>query len=422
MELELQNETILKEQQAEEPEQPVRSKRKRRKGVIALCIILPIAWILSIVSAVLFTIAILQSSGNGSDRLSRALNDAVQIIRENYYFYDSDEAALTDAALKGVAEGTGDVYAYYYSAEEYAELTKQNEGSFVGIGILTMMNDDGTVRIVDVYDGTPASEAGLESEDLLIRINGVSYEGLDLNSFLNNIVAEDSAANELVVLRNGTEMAFTVVAREVHTPSVFPRMLTDTIGYIRISTFHGSCVQETEDAIKSLRAQGMTRLVLDLRDNLGGSLYDALDIADMFLPKNYVITSLRSRTDEEERFYTKKDGVDLPIVLLVNGYSASASELVAGALKDHEAAYLIGTTTYGKGIVQSFFTVPETGGMLKITTEAYYTPNGVCVHGTGIEPDEIVELSEEAERYSISILPFELDTQLKAAIAHFEQP
>ena len=253
-----------------------------------------------------------------------------------------------------------------------------------------------------------------------ITVNGVSYEGLSLSAFLDNVVAEDGAENLFKILRNGEELSFTIIAREVHTPSVSHKMLTDTIGYIYISTFHGTCVAETEEALKDLKAQGMTELVLDLRDNLGGSLYDALDIADLFLPKNLVITSLRSRNGEEEQYKTKKDGMDLPMVLLVNAYSASASELVSGALKDYDAAYLIGTTTFGKGIVQSYFRVPETDGMLKITTEAYYTPNGVCVHGTGIEPDEVVELSEEADRYSITVLPFEMDTQLQAAITYLE--
>ena len=408
-------------EQEEQTKQKKQSKRTR-KLTIVLCIVIPVFWIVTIASAVTITFVLTKlRAGSGTDRLTKALYDTVQVIRDNYYFYDEDETELTNAALKSVIASTGDAYAYYYTPEEYADLTKQNEGSFVGIGIMTMMDPDGTVRIVDVYDDTPASEAGIEPNDLLIRVNGVSYEGLDLTSFLSNVVAEDGAENTLVLLRDGTEITVTVVAREVHSPSAFSKMLTEDIGYIRISTFHGTCVKETEDALKELQTAGMKKLVLDLRDNLGGSLYDALDIADLFLPKNQVITSLRSRNDEEQKYYTKKDGIDLPIVLLVNGYSASASELVAGALKDYEAAYLIGVTTFGKGIVQSYFGVSETGGMLKITTEAYYTPNGICVHGTGIEPNETVELSEEAQRYSVSVLPFDLDTQLKAAIAHLEQ-
>ena len=403
--------------QSEPYQTELRSERRIRT---ILWILIPVIWVLSLILVGVAVYIATKPVRTDDEALLDAIRDMRYCIRENYYFYDEDEEKLTNAALKGMASGTGDDYAYYYSAEEYAALQKQNEGNFVGIGILTSMDENGAVRIIDVYDNTPASEAGLTAGDQMIEINGVSYEGLDLNGFLGNVIAEDGAENTIKVLRDGEELTFTIVAREVHTPSVSYRMLTDTIGYIRVSTFHGTCVQETEDALKDLNEQGMTALVFDLRDNLGGSLYDALDIADFFLPKNHVITSLRSRSDEEEKFYTKTDGMDIPMVLLVNGYSASASELVAGALKDYDAAYLIGTTTFGKGIVQSYFGIPETNGMLKITTEAYYTPNGVCVHGTGIEPDQVVELSEEAQKYSITMLPFELDTQLQAAIGYLE--
>ena len=403
--------------QSEPYQTELRSERRIRT---ILWILIPVIWVLSLILVGVAVYIATKPVRTDDEALLDAIRDMRYCIRENYYFYDEDEEKLTNAALKGMASGTGDDYAYYYSAEEYAALQKQNEGNFVGIGILTSMDENGAVRIIDVYDNTPASEAGLTAGDQMIEINGVSYEGLDLNGFLGNVIAEDGAENTIKVLRDGEELTFTIVAREVHTPSVSYRMLTDTIGYIRVSTFHGTCVQETEDALKDLNEQGMTALVFDLRDNLGGSLYDALDIADFFLPKNHVITSLRSRSDEEEKFYTKTDGMDIPMALLVNGYSASASELVAGALKDYDAAYLIGTTTFGKGIVQSYFGIPETNGMLKITTEAYYTPNGVCVHGTGIEPDQVVELSEEAQKYSITMLPFELDTQLQAAIGYLE--
>lgn len=397
-------------------------ERARRSLRITLCIVLPVFWVISLIltAGVTFLLTKILSYNGKKDVLTDSISDAIGIIRENYYFYDSDETELTKAALKGVVNSTGDTYATYYSAEEYAELTKQNSGAYIGIGISMTMKDDGTVWILEVYDNTPASEAGLKPNDQIIRINGVSYEGLDLSTFIDNVVAEDGAQNEITVLRDGEEQSFTIVAREVHSPTVFSKMITDIIGYIRIASFHGTCVDETEAALDTLKASGMKMLILDLRDNLGGSLYDALDIADLFLPKDHLITSLRSRTDQEKTYYTKTDGLDLEMVLLVNRYSASASELVAGALKDYETAYLIGEKTYGKGIVQSYFDISETGGMLKITTEAYYTPNGICVHGIGIEPDKTVVLSEEAGQYSISVLPFELDLQLQAAIDYLE--
>ena len=397
------------------------SLKEMRRSSIALGIILPIVWIATIAAAVTITFILTKTfSGRQDDVLNNALEETVKVIRDNYYFYNEDETDLTNAALKGVIASTGDTYAYYYSPEEYAELTKQNAGSFVGIGIMTILDEDGRVRVVDVYADTPASEAGLQPNDYLIVINDVSYEGLDLSTFLNHVVAEDGAENVITVLRGEEQLTFHIIAREVHTPSVFSRMLSDTIGYLRISTFHGTCVDETESALKELKSSGMECLVLDLRDNLGGSLYDALDIADMFLPKDHVITSLRSRSDEEKKYYTKTDGIDIPMVLLVNGNSASASELVAGALKDYGVAHLIGVRTFGKGIVQSYFGLPETGGMLKITTEAYYTPNGICVHGTGIEPDEFVELSDEVRNRSISVLSYDDDLQLQAAIHYLE--
>lgn len=406
-------ETIEKPQAAE-----VTPRKKRAKRT---AIMIALLWALSLaVAALTATLFANACAAQKVGKLTGALSDAEDVIKSRYYFYDENEDQLIAAALKGLAAGTGDDYAYYYTADEYADLLKQNEGAFVGIGILTMLEEDGSVRIMEVYSDTPASEAGLQSGDVLIEINGVRNDGLDLSTFLGNVVSLDGAMNVIKVLRGEQELAFSVVAREVHTPTVASRMLTDSIGYIHITSFHGSCVEETETALKTLLSAGMKSLVLDLRDNLGGSLYDALDVADLFLPKDLVITSLRSKTEEEQKYYTKTDGYDLPIALLVNGYSASASELVSGALKDYEVAYLIGTRTFGKGIVQSYFSIPETEGMLKITTEAYYTPNGVCVHGTGIEPDQTVELSEDAKKYSISVLPFEQDTQLQAAITYLE--
>ena len=352
--------------------------------------------------------------------LVQSVREIRNIIRDHFYYYQEDENELTEAVLKGIAAATGDHYAEYYTAEEYAELTKQNGRTFVGIGILTQINENNNVEILDVYNNTPASEAGLLPGDIIQEINGVAYDGSELSAFLSNVRALDGETNSFVILRGEETLSFDIVAREVHTPAVSYRMLTDKIGYIHIQTFHGTCVEETKDAMKALRESGMMYLVLDLRDNLGGSLYSALDIADIFLPKNYIVTTLRTRDGHITEYKTDESGIDIRMVLLVNEYSASASELVAGALKDHGAAYLIGTRTYGKGIVQSFYEIPETKGYIKITTDAYYTPNGVCVQDEGILPDQITELSEEAKQYSIDRIPYELDTQLQAAIAYLE--
>lgn len=410
------------EEQQTAPRMTLRERRARRKR-------LAILWIVSLLLAILLTAGVTglitwRSVKNQYDTedgyLIASVKEARELIRQNYFYYEEDEHALTDAALKGLASATGDYYAEYYTEAEYADLLKQNDRSFVGIGILTQLNEAGRVEILDVYADTPAREAGLLPGDIILEINGVAYGGESLSAFLNNVRAEDGAENAFVIQREGESLSFTIVAREVHTPSVSYKMLTDTIGYIHVQTFHGTCVEETEAALETLRAAGMKSLVLDLRDNLGGSLYDAIDIADLFLPKNYIVTTLRSRTGEVTEYKTSKNGIDIKTVLLINEMSASASELVAGALKDYGAAYLIGVTTYGKGIVQSFFPISQTNGWLKITTDAYYTPNGVCVQDAGIEPDHVVDLSDEAKQYAIDSIPFELDTQLSAAIAYLE--
>ena len=393
--------------------------KKKKKGIRVAAIVLALVFTAAASASVSWYAAKQVYRGNDGHLVS-SVKQARDIIRNHYFYYEEDEQKLTEAALKGIAAATGDLYAEYYTAEEYEDLKKQNQRSFVGIGILTQINEEGNVEVLDVYDDTPASEAGLMRGDLLIEINGVPFTGMSLSDFLANVRAEDGAANDFVIRRGEETLSFRIVAREVHTPSVSYRMLTDTIGYIHLTAFHGTCVEETKTAMKELREQGMEKLVLDFRDNLGGSLYDAINIADIFLPKDYIVTTLRSRDGKVTEYKTTESGIDIKTVLLVNELSASASELVAGALKDYEAAYLIGTKTYGKGIVQTFFEIPETNGWFKLTTDAYYTPNGVCVQDDGITPDLIVELSEEAEKYSIDYIPEGLDTQLAAAIKYLE--
>lgn len=402
-------------------------QRKSRKCINAVIVII---WIVSVIlGAVIAATATAYFAGVAAEKkyseedghLLYSIRQARDIIRENGFYYTEDETALTEAALKGLAAATGDHYATYYTAEEYAELQKQNERVFIGIGVLTQINDDGAVEILDVYDDTPAKDAGLQKGDIIIEINGAVYSGESLGDFLSNVRAQDGAENTFVIMRGSEKLSFRLIAREVHTPAVSYRMLTDRIGYIHIISFHGTCVEETREAIAALLKSGMKELVLDLRDNLGGSLMDAVDVADLFLPKNHIVTTLRSRTDRVTEYKTKNGGMDINTVILVNEMTASASELVAGAMKDYEAAYLIGTKTYGKGIVQSFYKVDETKGWLKLTTDAYFTPNGVCVQDEGITPDLIVELPEEAKKHSIEYIPSELDTQLTAAIKYLEE-
>ncbi len=350
------------------------------------------------------------------------VSEAIELVKKNYYFFDEDtKKSMVTGALKGLSSYIGDDYAQYYTKDEYDELLSSDSGSFIGMGVLVSDMGNSVFIITDVYDNTPAKEAGILVGDQLILANGEPCEGKTLSEFLEFITHEEGDVNTVVVLRDGQELTFTVVMRQVYSPYVTYRMLDSSIGYIYISAFHGQCVREVKEALADLKEQGMTSLVLDVRDDLGGSFSDVCDIADLFLPKNAIITTVRSRINQEKVYRAHSSGLDLPIAMLVNGYSASASELLSGALKDNGVAELFGTVTFGKGIVQTFFDINfGKDGTIKFTTDAYYTPADVCIQGTGITPDHIVELPEDLTYYNIPSIPYESDTQLQAAVAYLK--
>lgn len=375
------------------------------------------AWILSVLLAAALTFTIVIFSANQHTVI---LKQAMDIIRTNFYFYNAENDGMIEGAIDGMTQSLGDPYATYYNAEEYAQLTKTNSGYYSGIGVVLRQKDIGYFEIIQVYADTPAMEAGIQAGDRIIELNGLQSDGNDLETFLSAMRTSDGEENILKVVRDGKTETFSVTAREIYAPTVIHRMVTDEIGYLHISGFHGECVTEVKEAVEEMRENGMKSLILDVRDNPGGSLYDVCDVADLFLPKGLIITSLKSRTEKQKDYKTEREGYSFPMVLLINAKSASASELLAGALKDHGRAYLIGTRTYGKGIVQSYFPVTGTGGYIKITTEAYYTPGNVCIHGIGIEPDETVELSETGASNSAPYIPPEDDAQLLRAVRYLE--
>ena len=389
------------------------TRKKSRRVSVWLCLL---CVILAIVFAVLFTSLYYVRRFSGLQPIS----EAIELVKKNYYFFDEDtQESMVTGALKGLSASMGDDYAEYYTRAEYEELLNSNSGNFIGMGVLVSDQGNSTFVITDVYDSTPAQEAGILVGDQLIMANGEPAAGKTLDEFLTFITHEEGDVNTVVILRDGQELTFTVTMRQVYSPYVTYKMLDDEIGYIYISGFHGQCVREVKDALEDLKGQGMTSLVLDVRDDLGGSLSDVCDIADIFLPKSSIITTVRSRVNKEVVYRTHSDGLDLPIAMLVNGYSASASELLSGALKDNGVAELFGTVTFGKGIVQTFFDINfGRDGTIKFTTDAYYTPSNVCIQGTGITPDHVVELPEGLTYYNIPSIPYESDTQLQAAVAY----
>ena len=350
-----------------------------------------------------------------------AVSELAETIKRHFYFYDdaqSDETLVNDA-LRGMIAGLDDPYAAYLTGEEYEEMLAEDAGDYQGIGITVLAPDAVGSRIDAVYTGSPAEKAGLRTGDVITVINGKTAAGLTLDAFIDAFSDSADVPDEITVLRDGESMTFTVRRGEVHVNRVVSELIDGDVGYVHISGFLGSVATEFWEAVTGFQAQGVTKLVVDLRNNPGGGLTEVLAVANHLIPKGQVIATIRSKTEAEEVYKSKGDEriTNMDIAVLVNGNSASASEFLTGALQDHGLATVVGTQTYGKGIVQSYYRLKSNGGWAKITTEAYYTPSGTCVHGVGITPDIVCELPEEMRYTAIEQLEHDADTQLQAAIA-----
>jgi len=353
------------------------------------------------------------------------LQDLAQTIRSQYYFYEDkklDNDKLVDSAMRGMITSLEDPYAQYYTEEEYNQLLTANSGDYVGIGISLQVPDDAGSTVVNVYAGGPADLAGLRKGDVITKVNGTATANLSLDALIACFSDDEDIADEITYLRDGMEKTIRVQRTEVHIKRVDFKLLSNNIGYIRITEFNGSVAEDFVSAAKELQGKGVQNLIIDLRDNPGGGLNEVLSISNTLIPKGNVIVSIRSKSGDE-RVYKSEGGeqFDMKLVVLVNGYSASASELLTGALKDYKLATIVGTQTFGKGIVQSFFHISENGGWAKMTTDAYYTPNDVCIQGIGISPDLVVDLPEALKDTAIDFIDPDEDTQLQAAIGVFAQ-
>ena len=354
-----------------------------------------------------------------------AIQELADTIKSQYYFYEDkelDKDKLLDAAMRGMITKLDDPYAQYFSEEEYQNLLSNNAGDYVGIGISIQAPDDIGTMVISVYTGAPAELAGIRKGDIITIVNGKATAGKSLDEVITYFSNDETVPDEITYLRDGVEATVSVLRKEIHIIRVTSSMLTETIGYLRISEFNGSVATDFQNAITALEEQGAENLIIDLRDNPGGGLTEVLNVAYTMIPKGEIIASIRSKNGGED-VYKSEGGakIALRLVVLVNGNSASASELLTGALKDYGLATIVGTQTFGKGIVQSYFHLGGNNGWAKMTTDAYYTPSGVCIQGVGITPDIVVNLPEDLKDVSIEMLDPALDTQLQAAIAVFSQ-
>lgn len=376
-----------------------------------------IAWGLSIILACGAGFWIGRSGGSEEDR---KLAEIKNLIQQNYYQDISDEQ-LEDGVLHGAVLALGDPYSAYMNEEEKQAYNETLEGAYVGIGVLTSFNDNWQPVIAQVYNGSPAQEAGLQKGDIFVAVDGQTIDASatkDLTEVTSKIRGEAGTSVQITVERNGQQMDFTVERREVHITYVTSRMLTDQIGYIKIDEFSGSALEEYQQAVDQLQQQGMQSMVLDLRDNPGGFVDYAVEIADELLPQATII-SVRDKNGNTKEYTSDNNMMEFPVAVLVNGNSASASEILTAALQDNGRATIIGEKTYGKGIIQSHFNL-SWGGYLKLTTASYYSPNGNAIHEIGVTPDIEVSLPETLQE-NPSSLTDQNDTQLQKAIEVLSQ-
>lgn len=350
------------------------------------------------------------------ERLQRyAELDEIWQIVEQYYYQEPDTQAMLDGAEMGLLYGLGDPYTYYYTPDQYAQLWADDEGEYAGIGIQIMGNyATGLCTISRVFLDSPALDAGLRKGDVLTRVEDIDVVTTTLQDAVNIMRGEPGTPVNVQVQRGDQLLDFVVDRAVVHVNWVNSCMLDGDVGYISLYEFSGDCSPSFAVHLDNLMSQGAKALVIDLRDNPGGWVDDAQKVADMFLEEGNV-ASLVYRDGTTELYTTTTDGKEnpIPLVVLVNEYSASASEILTGALQDRGRATIVGTQTFGKGVVQYVLPVGTRGAGMQLTVAQYYTPSGNEVHKVGITPDIEATLPEgDTTMYDIGDLD---DAQLKKA-------
>lgn len=331
----------------------------------------------------------------------------VQKLIESVYLFEYDEEDFTDWSCKGLVAALDDPYSTYFTKEEYDDMMETSTGVYYGIGIMATQNmETGEISVVQVFDGSPAREVGMMEKDIIVAVSGEPVTGMDLSLVVTKIKGQKGEKVDIEVYRPSTKeyIDFAVERREVERDTIEFKMLEHNIGYIKLTEFDEVSYEQFMAAYNELTEQGMEGLVFDLRNNPGGLLGTVVSIADEFLPEGKILYT-EDKNGEGETYSSKEETqLNIPLAVLINGQSASASEVLAGAIKDYEWGTLVGTTSFGKGIVQRIFPFRD-GTALKLTTSHYFTPNGHNIHGTGITPDIVVEAVEG-----------ETDNQLEVAI------
>ena len=349
--------------------------------------------------------------------LSRGAKAAImESYLEKYYVEDFDESLVEEMLYSGMVAGVGDRYTYYLPKENLDQYMENANGNFDGVGIEVYLNQENEVVISHVMEGQPAEEAGLKEDDIIVGVDGEDMRGKMVSDVAAKIRGKAGTEVTIEVLRKSVDktLEFTMERKVVEVESVKSRMMQGDIGYISISGFKENTYDQFKTALSGLQEQGMKGLVLDIRNNPGGLVKSVYQIGEELLPEGTMVYTLDKK---EKRSDLKCDTeyLDIPLVVLVNENSASAAEILSGAVKDTERGTLVGVQTFGKGLVQRLFTLPDGSG-LNVTIQKYYTPNGTSIHGVGVAPDVTVELPEAYQNTSLGMISEGQDSQLQKAL------
>lgn len=343
--------------------------------------------------------------------------DTLLELTEEYYYEQPNVDDMLESAAIGLIEGLGDVYSVYYTKEEMDSFNEETEGEYAGIGCQLLADPtDKLITVTRVFKGSPADRVGIQAGDKIVYVNDVYYSAYEMDEAVKVMRGTPGEDVKVTVLRDLETVDFDVTREIVSINYVEYEILEGNIGYVIVYDFLGDAFDGFREALESFEAAQVGGVIIDLRNNGGGLVEDSVHMADLILPEGTVV-SLKDRNGRVTAYTVDDEYYDVPLVLLVNGYSASASEILAGAVRDTHAGILVGEKTFGKGVVQSVVSFPDGSG-LKLTTARYYTPSGECIHEVGIEPDVEVALDEDAVTlYGINNLPHEQDAQLQKAIS-----
>lgn len=315
-----------------------------------------------------------------------------KFLLKNTFYKEIDNDVLYEGALKGMVDAVKDPYTSYLDKDDVAELKENIEHEYDGIGVYLQLDpSDNTIKVIEVIKNTPAEDAGMLAGDKIIKVDGIEYTGEQIDDAVSKIKKAPGQKVKITVLRNSKEKELEVECRHLKLDTVSSEIKTGNVGYIEITEFGDGTAQEFKNHYSDLISKQIKGLIIDLRNNTGGVYEEVIAIAKEIVPKGLIVYTQDKNGNKEETF-SEGEGIRVPLVVLINEYSASASEVLAGAIKDRECGILVGTKTYGKGVIQGVYNMPD-GTSIKVTIAEYYTPNGVCIDGVGIEPNQEVKVT-----------------------------